>query len=149
MQVNVTLFWFVLPKWFMDMGGFEKEENIAEFVEWGRLAFELFGEALASCRALILTPPSRKTKNEKTLNPKNPGGAEPGALYQMRFLSLAPSVCLRVAAARGDAGRYCLPLTGLPNGWASPLPSSPTPVPPSTYPPPPPPPHISNFNTQT
>jgi Glycosyl hydrolase family 1 len=44
MESNVTLYWFVLPKWFMDMGGFEKEENIAEFVEWGRIAFELFGE---------------------------------------------------------------------------------------------------------
>ncbi len=43
MEANVTLFWFVLPKWFMDMGAFEKEENIEEFVEWGRLAFELFG----------------------------------------------------------------------------------------------------------
>lgn len=44
MESNVTLYWFVIPKWFMDMGGFEKEENIAEFVEWGRIAFELFGE---------------------------------------------------------------------------------------------------------
>ena len=43
MESNVTLYWFVTPKWFMDMGGFEKEENIAEFVEWGRTAFELFG----------------------------------------------------------------------------------------------------------
>lgn len=43
MESNVTLYWFVTPKWFMDMGGFEKEENIAEFVEWGRVAFELFG----------------------------------------------------------------------------------------------------------
>ena len=67
MQVNVTLFWFVLPKWFMDMGGFEKEENIAEFVEWGRLAFQLFGgtPAFASCRALILTPPSRGCRTLK------------------------------------------------------------------------------------
>ena len=44
MESNVTLYWFVLPKWFMDMGGFEKEENIVEFVNWARIAFELFGE---------------------------------------------------------------------------------------------------------
>jgi len=44
MEANVTLFWFVLPKWFMDMGAFEKEENIEEFVEWGRLAYKLFGK---------------------------------------------------------------------------------------------------------
>ena len=44
MESNVTLYWFCLPKWFMDMGGFEKEANIKEFVEWGRLAFRLFGE---------------------------------------------------------------------------------------------------------
>lgn len=43
MESNVTLYWFVLPKWFMDMGGFEKEENIEEFVNWGRKAFEFFG----------------------------------------------------------------------------------------------------------
>lgn len=43
MASNVTLYWFVLPKWFMDMGGFEKDENTAEFVAWGRKAFELFG----------------------------------------------------------------------------------------------------------
>ncbi len=43
MESNVTLYWFVLPKWFMDMGGFEKEENIEDFVNWGRKAFELFG----------------------------------------------------------------------------------------------------------
>lgn len=46
MESNVTLYWFVLPKWFMDMGGFEKEENIQEFVNWARTAFELFGEEL-------------------------------------------------------------------------------------------------------
>lgn len=44
MQSNVTLYWFALPKWFMDMGGFEKEENIQEFVEWSRLAFKHFGK---------------------------------------------------------------------------------------------------------
>ena len=44
MESNVTLYWFVLPKWFMDMGGFEQEENIAEFVDWGITAFRLFGE---------------------------------------------------------------------------------------------------------
>lgn len=44
MQANVTLYWFALPKWFMDMGGFEKEENIREFVEWSKLAFKYFGK---------------------------------------------------------------------------------------------------------
>lgn len=47
MQANVTLYWFALPKWFMDIGGFEKEENIQEFVEWSRLAFKHFGASLS------------------------------------------------------------------------------------------------------
>ena len=44
MTVNCTLHHFVHPTWFEDKGGFEKHENIADFVafatfaarEWGR-----------------------------------------------------------------------------------------------------------------
>lgn len=44
MSINCTLHHFVHPTWFEDNGGFEKEENIADFVafasfaarEWGR-----------------------------------------------------------------------------------------------------------------
>lgn len=43
-QANVTLYWFTMPLWFMDLGGFEKEVNIALFADWARLAFKHFGK---------------------------------------------------------------------------------------------------------
>jgi beta-glucosidase/6-phospho-beta-glucosidase/beta-galactosidase len=43
-EPNVTLHWFVHPRWFDEIGGFTKYENIDVYVEWAKKAFELFGE---------------------------------------------------------------------------------------------------------
>jgi beta-glucosidase/6-phospho-beta-glucosidase/beta-galactosidase len=40
----VTLHWFVHPRWFDEIGGFTKFENIDVYVEWAKKAFELFGD---------------------------------------------------------------------------------------------------------
>ncbi len=40
----MTLHWFVHPRWFDELGGFTKYENIRLYVEWAKKAFELFGE---------------------------------------------------------------------------------------------------------
>jgi beta-glucosidase/6-phospho-beta-glucosidase/beta-galactosidase len=45
MEANVTLLWFVVPKWFHDLGAFSKASNISLFVEWAKLAFSHFGAA--------------------------------------------------------------------------------------------------------
>lgn len=44
MEANVTLHWFVHPRWFDLVGGFTKAENIKYFLDWAKLAFENFGE---------------------------------------------------------------------------------------------------------
>ena len=49
MEANVTLHWFVHPRWFDLVGGFTKADNIKYFLDWAKLAFENFGEA-ACCR---------------------------------------------------------------------------------------------------
>ena len=42
-EPNMTLHWFVHPRWFDELGGFTKFENIRLFVDWAKKAFELFG----------------------------------------------------------------------------------------------------------
>ena len=42
----MTLHWFVHPRWFDEVGGFSKFENIELFVEWAKKAFELFGKGI-------------------------------------------------------------------------------------------------------
>jgi len=45
-EPNMTLHWFVHPRWFDEIGGFTKFENIDVYVEWAKKAFELFGGPL-------------------------------------------------------------------------------------------------------
>ncbi|KAK9814269.1 hypothetical protein WJX72_003165 [[Myrmecia] bisecta] len=44
MEPNVTLHWFTHPRWFDEIGGFLKEENVDVFVDWACTAFQLFGK---------------------------------------------------------------------------------------------------------
>ena len=46
MEANVTLHWFVHPKWFDDLGGWLKPDNVKYYVEWAQLAFKHFGQLL-------------------------------------------------------------------------------------------------------
>lgn len=39
----IQLFWLVEPKWFFDLGGFEKEENIDYYVAYAKKVFERYG----------------------------------------------------------------------------------------------------------
>ena len=39
----VTLHWFAHPQWFLELGEFQKEENVPLFVDWVETAFKLFG----------------------------------------------------------------------------------------------------------
>ena len=39
MQSTVTLYHFVHPQWFEDLGHFERPENIQLFVDYAKLAF--------------------------------------------------------------------------------------------------------------
>lgn len=55
MEANVTLHWFVHPRWFDELGGWRQSENVRYYVEWAELAFKLWGECSASsCIAVIL-----------------------------------------------------------------------------------------------
>ena len=56
MEPNVTLHWFVHPKWFEELGGFTKEENIDIFEDWCRTAFSLFGGQPPTCCACTGQP---------------------------------------------------------------------------------------------
>lgn len=51
MEANVTLHWFVHPRWFDELGGWRKSENVRYYVEWAELAFKLWGQypATATC----------------------------------------------------------------------------------------------------
>lgn len=40
MEPLATLHHFVHPQWFEKLGAFEREENIALFLDWTRLAFQ-------------------------------------------------------------------------------------------------------------
>jgi beta-glucosidase/6-phospho-beta-glucosidase/beta-galactosidase len=44
MEANVTLHWFVHPRWFDHLGGFDRAANIPIYVEWAKLAFHHFGK---------------------------------------------------------------------------------------------------------
>jgi beta-glucosidase len=44
LKVMATMLHFTQPKWFTDKGGFEKEENIRDFVAYGKKMMELFGD---------------------------------------------------------------------------------------------------------
>jgi beta-glucosidase len=47
LKVMATLLHFTQPKWFVDKGGFEKEENIHYFVSFSKKMVELFGDDVA------------------------------------------------------------------------------------------------------
>ena len=57
MEANVTLHWFVHPRWFDELGGWRQSENVRYYVEWAELAFKLWGELclLHSCHAPSLS----------------------------------------------------------------------------------------------
>ena len=44
MEANVTLHWFVHPRWFDELGGWLNPDNIKYYVQWAQLAFKHFGE---------------------------------------------------------------------------------------------------------
>lgn len=46
LEPNATLWHFVHPTWFDDLGGFTKEANIVHFVEWSKTAYRLFGKRI-------------------------------------------------------------------------------------------------------
>lgn len=46
MEANVTLHWFVHPRWFDELGGWRRLENVKYYVEWAELAFKLWGQYL-------------------------------------------------------------------------------------------------------
>lgn len=46
MEANVTLHWFVHPRWFDELGGWIKSENVRYYVEWAELAFKHFGRTV-------------------------------------------------------------------------------------------------------
>ena len=46
MEANVTLHWFVHPKWFDDLGGWLNPDNVKYYVEWAQIAFKHFGQFL-------------------------------------------------------------------------------------------------------
>ena len=48
MEANVTLHWFVHPRWFDELGGWRRSENVKYYVEWAELAFKLWGQCLPS-----------------------------------------------------------------------------------------------------
>ncbi|KAK9824973.1 hypothetical protein WJX81_001475 [Elliptochloris bilobata] len=48
MEPMATLHHFVHPQWFEELGAFEREENIALFLAWCRLAFQEFGGKVSS-----------------------------------------------------------------------------------------------------
>lgn len=58
MEANVTLHWFVHPRWFDELGGWRRSENVRYYVQWAELAFKLWGQCLHS-----LTPPFDKHDN--------------------------------------------------------------------------------------
>ncbi|KAL3135656.1 hypothetical protein ABBQ38_006135 [Trebouxia sp. C0009 RCD-2024] len=43
MEANVTLHWFVHPRWFDELGGWRRSENVRYYVQWAELAFKLWG----------------------------------------------------------------------------------------------------------
>ena len=47
MEPNVTLHWFVHPRWFDELGGWIKSENVRYYVEWAELAFKHFGRTVS------------------------------------------------------------------------------------------------------
>ena len=47
MEANVTLHWFVHPRWFDELGGWIKSENVRYYVEWAELAFKHFGRTVS------------------------------------------------------------------------------------------------------
>ena len=47
MEANVTLHWFVHPRWFDELGGWRRSENVRYYVEWAELAFKLWGQYMA------------------------------------------------------------------------------------------------------
>ncbi|DBB01829.1 hypothetical protein WJX77_006999 [Trebouxia sp. C0004] len=44
MEANVTLHWFVHPRWFDELGGWINSGNVRYYVEWAELAFKHFGK---------------------------------------------------------------------------------------------------------
>ena len=46
MEASVTLHWFVHPRWFDELGGWRRSENVRYYVEWAELAFKLWGQCL-------------------------------------------------------------------------------------------------------
>ncbi len=53
-----TLHHFVHPQWFEDLGGFEKEANIAHYLTWVELAYRwLWIRPLPICRLLTCMRP--------------------------------------------------------------------------------------------
>lgn len=57
MEANVTLHWFVHPRWFDELGGWRRSENVKYYVEWVELAFKLWGQCPAT------TPPPTHHQN--------------------------------------------------------------------------------------
>ena len=50
MEPLATLHHFVHPQWFEELGGFKREENIALFLAWTRLAFQCALTAHLACK---------------------------------------------------------------------------------------------------
>ncbi len=50
MEANVTLHWFVHPRWFDELGGWIESKNVRYYVEWAELAFKHFGKSSVKCR---------------------------------------------------------------------------------------------------
>ncbi len=50
LQPNVTLWHFVAPQWFEELGGWTKEENVQLFVAYAVRAVRLFGDQVGVSR---------------------------------------------------------------------------------------------------
>lgn len=108
LEPNATLWHFVHPTWFDDLGGFTKEANIVHFVEWSKTAYRLFGQRIKLWATF--NEPSVRPKQHASGSSAHPHAGRPACsrhLHAVHGLSCAVRHDLRAnttASGRGSGG---------------------------------------------